>query len=251
LKKPGVFSPLQIHFFLNKEKKPWGGMKNSSKVPKLDTSEREIEHMLNCTSCCETWELFYRENERGAKLSWETLCEKWINIPEKKRELLKRLLAKQEQQWLSLLQKSIHANTFNTFVQSLHLSEPAKIKSKLAAVKWKAMTDEEKKPFREQTLQLRNERKANLKNMSPCLRKIYKSYRNSKNKKKQRVSNAFFLYMKEQWDELQPLGKTYPEVVKLVTESWKTLDTKHIYQEKAKLHFELSKKGFQSEDLNE
>jgi murein DD-endopeptidase MepM/ murein hydrolase activator NlpD len=225
-------------------------MKNRSGVPNLDTSEREMEHMSQCSSCCETWEFFYRENERRAKLSWEVLCAKWINIPEKKRELLKRSLAKDEKKWFVLLRKSIHANTFNTFSQSLHISDPASIKSKIAAAKWRSMTDDEKQPFREQTLQLRNERKANLKNMSPCLKRIYKLYRKPK-KQKQHVSNAFFLYLKQLWVELEPLGKTYQQTVEFATNSWKTLETKHIYQEQAKLSFELAKKGFECEDLNQ
>ncbi len=225
-------------------------MKNPSKVPKLDTSEREIEHMSNCISCCETWELFYRENERGTKLPWEALCSKWVDIPEKQRNLLKISLLKDEKKWFSLLRKSIHANTFNTFVQSLHLSASFKLKSKIAALKWKEMTNEEKRPFREQTLQLRNERKANLKNMSPCLKYIYKFYKKRK-MKKQPISRPFLLYLTQQWKELQPLGKKYQEVRKLATESWKTLEAKHIYQEQFQILLQLSKKGFQSSDLND
>jgi len=225
-------------------------MKILNHIP-IPNSEREVEHMSNCLNCQETWPLFYRNNERLNKPdSWDLLCIKWITLSEKHRETLKSKMGKAEKRWLVSLKTGSRLGAFHLFTHSLNMSDqPLAVRMKVASEQWKVLSQSEKQPFFDKSIQLRNERKENLKKLSPSLKHVYKLYRKEIKKPiKQKVSNAFMCFLKAQWKESN-IGQ-YGQVMKLATESWNkmTQDEKNKYKEESQTSLDLLNRGFQ---LNE
>jgi hypothetical protein len=218
-------------------------------IPKPNTSNREMEHMSNCEKCCKIWEMYFRENERSKNpMSWNELCYEWNNTSEKMRESFQRSLSLKESKWLKSMQSGRFLHGFHIFRQMFRSGTMGE-NAKTASAKWKTMTMEEKQGFIDKSTELRQQRKEIIKNLSPSLQQIYKSYV-FKTKPKKRPSNEFALYVKKLYDE-RTKDQSFAAILKEGSQKWKTLtlEEKQIFKSEYLTSSQLCKIGFDVDDL--
>jgi hypothetical protein len=202
-------------------------------IPYPVLSERELEHLDDCTTCQNLWPLYLYWQQYEMKVAYDDVLKNWVNIRERERELLYKKLFKEEIQWKRNMLQSRPPTGYQIFLkekrqsneqlQNVKFGDCTKILAKL----WATLTADQKKVYEDTSIRLKKEKVQFLDSLPAFKKKDYESSKRKiksalRAKRPPKPCNAFMRYLSSYWKQEKAKNTVlkYKDIMQIASDNW-------------------------------